>query len=721
MSLFTELKRRNVFRMALLYLGAAWLVMQVVDLLIDRGPLPESLGPITLTVLAIGLPIALLLSWFYEVTPDGILLDEIAVAREGTVPSTGRTVDFVVIAVLTAAVLLFAWDKWYPDEAPARSIAVMPFVNMSSDEETGHLGAGIADTILNMLAQMPELHVASATSSFQSRLEGLSASEIAQLLGVATLLEGSVQRQGNRLRITAQLIDAETDAHLWSGNFDRDGTDIFKIQDEIAAAVTSALQVVMREEVRQRIDRAGTGSLAAFEAYSRAIDSLQVHTISSFEQAVEQLQHAVEFDPDYARAHALLGHLYLDEYFHTYTTAAERMDRARNAAKAALLIAPGYSTALTVLGRVTGDQDARGELYREAVANDPNDTIALRAYADHLFYIQRTDEATELAEQLTRLDPLDEANYILLAGHQRLQSKPHEALATLARGKQKIPGSVILRDAEYWCFSALGDFSSMIRVKHETLTFDPKEWLNRWMIAVDYFNVGMPQEATLWFERAAEMAPEKDQDFFRLMLQTTLNVYHQRNDEEVFESLQRWVTEKGGLGFHSLQLPPHYIFIEYGDRLGRLDDVLSTFEQLFPYLFMDSPNMDRNLRLTDIVGEAVLRAGDRQRGEPMLKHVLGAADIYTLGVRMAYLSPLDYPLRPLIALGDIGRALHEFRALNTAQRFLYGKFGLRFIMENNPAWAPLRATPEYSLLLEELDHNAAEHRQKLQQMDLPVK
>ena len=105
----------------------------------------------------------------------------------------------------------------------------------------------------------------------------------------------------------------------------------------------------------------------------------------------------------------------------------------------------------------------------------------------------------------------------------------------------------------------------------------------------------------------------------------------------------------------------------------------------------------------------------------MLKHVLGAADIYTLGVRMAYLSPLDYPLRPLIALGDIGRALHEFRALNTAQRFLYGKFGLRFIMENNPAWAPLRATPEYSLLLEELDHNAAEHRQKLQQMDLPVK
>jgi TolB-like protein/Flp pilus assembly protein TadD len=720
MSLFTELKRRNVFRMAVLYLGAAWLVMQVVDLLIDRGPLPETLGPAILAVLAIGLPIALALSWFYEVTPEGVTLDE-EVQRGASAPATGRAMDFVVIAVMAAALLLFAYDKWWTGPPPERSVAVLPFVNMSTDEDTGHLGTGIAETILNMLAQMPELHVASATSSFQSRLDGLSVPEIADLLGVATLLEGSVQRQGSRLRITAQLIDAESNAHLWSSNFDRDDTDIFKIQDEIAAAVTSALHIVMRDEVRQRIDRAGTDNLAAFEAYSQAIDNLRVHTIESFFQAVEQLQRAVELDSDFARAHALLGYIYLDEYFYSFMTASERRNRSRDAARTALRIAPGLSTALTILGNLTDDGDAKGEMYREAVANDPNDTIALRAYANYLFYQSQTDEGMELAERLTRLDPLDERNYILLAGQQRLQSMAHEALATLARGKEKIPQSVLLRDAEYWCYSALGDFSSMIRVKHETLAFDPKEWLNRWMIAVDYFNVGMPEEAARWFGRAAETAPEKDRDFFRLMLQTTLDLYHQRNDEEVFESLRIWVTERGGLGFHSLQLHPHYIFIEYGDRQGRLDDVLGTFEDLFPYLFMDSPDMDRNLHHTNIVGEALLRAGDRQRGEQLLKQVLESADRYILGARQAYLSALDYPLRALVALGDSDRALDEFRALNTAQRFLYGKLGLRFIMQNSPAWAPIRETPEYAALLEELDRNAAKHRKNLQAMDLPLR
>ena len=632
-------------------------------------------------------------------------------------PRWGLITALILVLGIAATVLMFAWDKWWTAPPPERSVAVLPFTNMSTDEETGHLGTGIAETILTMLAQMPELRVASASSSFQSRLEGLSVPEIAGLLGVATVLEGSVQRQGNRLRVTAQLIDAENNAHLWSRNFDRDDTDIFEVQDEIAAAVTSALRIVMREEVRQRIDRESTDNVAAFEAYSRAIDSLRVLTTESFGRALKQLQRAVELDPDFARAYAMLGYAYLNEYCcpGAELTRAERRDLAREAAKTALQIAPGLSTALTVLGRVTDDIDAEGELYREAVANDSNDTIALRVYATYLFKRYQTDEATELARKLIRLDPIDEKHYILLARQQRQQSMIREALETLARGKEKIPKSGALRDQEDWCYSALGDYSSMIRVKHETLAIDPEDFINRWVIAQDYLHVGMPEEAARWGERAVETAPEREQDFLRLMLRTTLDVYYQRNDEEVFDSLRRWVTERGGWSFAGNNLA-HYIFTEYGGRLGRLDDVLSTYESLFPHLFTDPPDLEKYVMWTSIVGEALLLAGDRQRSEPLLNSVLESINRHADSGR-----DIRGHVITLLYLGDTDTALNEFRQLNGARKFWHGGLGQRFVMENSPVWTPIRAAPEYAALLEELDGNAAEHRRFLQAMDLPVK
>jgi serine/threonine-protein kinase len=262
MNLLSEIKRRNVHRMALLYLGAAWLIMQVVDLLIDRGPLPESLGPLVLAVLAIGFPIALILSWFYELTPGGVDRESDADAEKAITRTPGRRSDLIIISILCAAVILFAYDKWWTGPPPERSVAVLPFVNMSSDDEADWLGSGVADTVLNMLVTIPDLHVASRTSSFQPRLQGLSIPEIAGLLGVATILEGSVQRQGDRLRITAQLVNADDDNHLWSKNFDREYGDVFAVQDEIAEAVASVMQIVLREDTRQPIDREGTDNLA---------------------------------------------------------------------------------------------------------------------------------------------------------------------------------------------------------------------------------------------------------------------------------------------------------------------------------------------------------------------------------------------------------------------------------------------------------------------------
>jgi TolB-like protein len=712
LQLLSELRRRNVFRMAVLYLGAAWLVMQVVDVLEDPLRLPDWTGGALLAVLAVGFPIAVVLSWFFEVTPEGVTLDE-DVKPGGAVPAAGRRLDFVVIAVLAAAVLIFAFDKWWTGPPPERSVAVLPFVSMSSSDDTAHLGAGVADTILNTLVTIPELHVASRTSSFQPRLQGLSIREVAALLGVTTILEGSIQRQGDRLRITAQLIDGEDDNHLWSSNFDREYGDIFAIQDEIADAVASALQIAVLETSRQRIDRAGTDNLAAFEAYSRAIDNLRILTTESFGRAVEQLQQAVEFDPTFARAHALLGVVYLDEYCcdRVNWTVPERKDLARDAATTALRIAPGLSTALTVLGRL--DADRRGDLFREAVANDPNDTIALQDYAFHLFDTGETDAATELAEHLIRLDPLAERHYVLLSRNQRQQGMTRKALETLANAKQKIPNSVALRDAEHWCYRDLGDYSSMIRVKHETLALDPKESWNRWMIAQDYLTVGMPEVAERWWERAIDTAPEWEQDILRLMLRTTMDVYYRRNDSEVFESMWRWVSENGR-GFASNRFPPHFVFTEYGDRLGRLDEVLSAYQDRYPQLFTNPPEA-RSSIYGSIVGEALIRAGDRERGEPLVREVLSLAKF----ARPEFARRFE--INALLHLEETNAALDDFRELNPARKFWLGELGQRFVMENSPVWAPIRALPEYTTLLEELDRNAAEHRRLLQTMALPVR
>jgi len=626
--------------------------------------------------------------------------------------------DFVVIAVLAAALLLFAYDKWWTGPPPERSVAVLPFVNIGSDDEVEPLGAGLADTILNALAQVPDLHVAARTSSFQSRLVGLGVKEIANLLEVSSVLEGSIQRQGDRVRITAQLIDAEDESHLWSKNFDRDYGDIFRIQDEIAESVASALELALLGETRQRIDREDTDNLAAFEAYSRAIDKLRVRTTESVLQAVEQLERAVELDPDFARAHAMLGYAYLTEYYRSWSglSDAKIEERARDAAKAALRIAPGLSTALTVLGRLTDDVDAKGELYREAVANDPNDAIALRFYASYLFYpVYRTGEATELAEKLIRLDPLDERHYILLSQQQCSQSMVREALATLARGKEKIPQSVALREWEYDCYSTLGDYSSMIRALHETLAIDPEKYINRWMIAEAYFNVGMPEEAARWGEYAADTAPEWERDDMRLMLQTTLDVYYQRNDEEVFDSMRHLVTEGSHWSFPGTAVP-HLIFIEYGERLGRLDEVLSTFESLEPQLFTIPPGRGKNFFARWFVGVALMRAGDRERGEPLLRDGLESMEKHARSGRR-----VSGYVKTLLYLGETDAALDAFRELTSTNGFMGGGFAGRFLMQYSPAYAPIRAMPEFAALMEERDRNAAEQRRKLRAMDLPLR
>ena len=275
MSVFSELKRRNVFRVAAAYLVAGWLLIEVSATLEETLRLPEWADTLLAFFLILGFPIALFFSWAYEITPDGIKREKDIEVDDASRAQTAHRLNWVVIVLLVLAVSLFVVDRvvledgsedpatpalvqeapqlesGQSDEETAASdlsIAVLPFVNMSSDPEQDYFSDGLSEELLNLLAKLPELRVTSRSSAFAYKGKEINVPEVAAALGVAHILEGSVRKSGNRVRITAQLIDARDDVHLWSEAYDRDLDDIFAIQDEISAAVVDELKITLLGE-----------------------------------------------------------------------------------------------------------------------------------------------------------------------------------------------------------------------------------------------------------------------------------------------------------------------------------------------------------------------------------------------------------------------------------------------------------------------------------------
>jgi len=338
MSLFEELKRRNVFKVAVAYIVTAWLLMQVADLVLENIGTPPWVMQTVLLLLAIGFPIALIFAWAFEVTPEGIKRERDVDRSESITQVTGRKLDFAIIAMLVVVAGYFIWESRFQERSepqvasaePAEekavpaatdgaatfddtSIAVLPFVNLSSDPEQEFFSDGISEELLNVLAQYPDLRVAARTSSFQFKDDNRDISEIARLLKVNHVLEGSVRKSGTRLRITAQLIEADNGYHLWSETYDRELNDVFAIQDEISAAIGSALRSKLKldEESLQSAPRvAESRNTAAYEAFLHGRHLINERGNRAITEAVRYLQKSLRLDPSYAPAHAHLAIAY---------------------------------------------------------------------------------------------------------------------------------------------------------------------------------------------------------------------------------------------------------------------------------------------------------------------------------------------------------------------------------------------------------------------------
>jgi adenylate cyclase len=499
MSLIEELKRRNVFRVGIAYAVIAWLLLQVADVVLNNIAAPDWVFLAIMLAMGLGFPIALLFAWAFEMTPEGLKKEKEVDRSQSITGTTGRKLDFTIMGLMAVALVYFAWDKFLsgndddvispvsnqstavkpqasqatpdkkpPATAPAlRSIAVLPFADMSPEGDQEYLSDGIAEELLNLLVQIPDLQVAARTSSFSFKGKDVKIAEVASELHVAHVLEGSVRKAGDRVRITAQLIKADDGYHLYSETFDRTLDDVFAIQDEISAAVVAALKVQLLGDAPKSVE-------VNPEAYALYLQGRYFHerrTKADWENSVAAFERALEIEPDYAEAWAGLSMVLSSQAGQGYRelhagsalsrTAAERaLELAPELAEAhvalgtiqssydwdwenaevsfdrALELAPGDSRNLArmgVLQRFMGDLNLSVEYCRRAVELDP---LALNGHHQlglALIWAGQLDEAQTVNQHLLALNPEFTTANLSLSRILLLQGKPDEALAAAER------------------------------------------------------------------------------------------------------------------------------------------------------------------------------------------------------------------------------------------------------------------------------------------------
>jgi len=414
MSFIDELKRRNVIKVALAYTIVAWLIAQVTELAFDSFGTPDWAIKTVLFLLFIGFPLALLFAWAFELTPDGLKREKDVNPSESIAPQTGRKLDYSIIAVLVLALGYFAADKFLLDPTrdfeklqttASKSIAVLPFVNMSSDPEQEYFSDGIAEELLNVLSKIPGLRVSARTSSFQFKGENLDVTKIGRQLNSSLILEGSVRKSGTNVRITAQLIDAGSGFHLWSETYDREIEDVFAVQDEISAAIVDAMQEHLGLQVESVPRVRVAENSAAHEAYLRGLYLVAQDTRAGREGAVPEFERALSHDPDYAIAHAGLATAIISSF-----ATAEIRARAALHIKRAMALDPELAEAHVAKGHFLyfdfRFEDALTS-YDRAVQINPNYAIAYTWMGQLLnLDLGRYAEAFPMRETAMRLDPL---------------------------------------------------------------------------------------------------------------------------------------------------------------------------------------------------------------------------------------------------------------------------------------------------------------------------
>jgi TolB-like protein len=466
-SFFDELKRRNVFRVGIAYAVAAWVLLQVVDLVLDNIAAPEWIMKVFMLAVAVGLPLALILAWAFEMTPEGLKPERDVDRSQSITPQTGRKLDRIIIGTLVLAVALLLADRYRHSEtqsnvqqgisaesrqaAPSadkpvheitdKSIAVLPLANRSARPEDAFFAEGLHDELLTQLSRVAALRVISRTSVMGYAGTSKRMPEIGKELGVSTLLEGGVQRSGNRVRINVQLIEADTDEHLWAEVYDRELTaeNLFDIQSDITRAIARALQAVLSGQEQQSLEQKPTENLDAYAQYLRgkAAAATFGRDVPQIDAAIAAYKKAIELDPKFAAAYAALS-TDLTERYWTIGRVGDQgpslkaLDKARELAPDApeTLIAEGY---YHYWGHL--EYEPAIEAFDRALEARPGDLLAMRGRAYTLRRMGRFDDSIDTFARILTLDPLNGATAAEMAYSLSTVGRFDEAKAKIQQAK----------------------------------------------------------------------------------------------------------------------------------------------------------------------------------------------------------------------------------------------------------------------------------------------
>jgi adenylate cyclase len=412
---FSELKRRNVYKVAVAYAVVGWVIAQVATQIFPFLEIPNWIVRLVIVLIAIGFPIALVIAWAFEATPEGIKrtedVDPVALARQ---PRKYAWI-FVVVVGVAVSIGLFCMGRYIgrtaadATDSPAKSIAVLPFDNLSHDPENAYFAEGVQDEILTRLARVADLKVISRTSTQKYKSAPDNLREIAKQLGVAHIVEGSVQKSADQIRVNVQLINAQTDAHLWAEIYDRKLTDIFAVESEIAKTIADTLQAKLTGSEKQLMAAQPTSDTIAYELYHKGRSLWGRRSGDNIPRAISFYEQAIAHDPNYAPAYAGLASAYALLPYYTAVNRAEPFRKANEAALKALSLDPSLAEAHAALGKLHYFQiDLAGSLreYKRAIQLEPNYATAHQWYGnDALVSFARFDEAIAEGRRAVELDP----------------------------------------------------------------------------------------------------------------------------------------------------------------------------------------------------------------------------------------------------------------------------------------------------------------------------
>jgi TolB-like protein/tetratricopeptide (TPR) repeat protein len=537
LSIFNELKRRNVLRVGAAYVVVAWLLIQVAETIFPLFGFDDTPARIVVIVLAIGLVPSMIFAWVFELTPEGLVRDKDIDRSQIGISKSSQKLNRMIIVVLALALGYFMFDKFVLDPAEDvqiaesahqegrsaalteshrdKSIAVLPFSNLSAEESNRFFADGIHDDLLTRISNIQDIKTISRSSVMAYRDSDKSLRSIAKELRVSTILEGGVQRAGDQVRINLKLIDVESDVNLWAQTYTRElsATNVFAVQAEITEAVAGALKAVLSEDERKQVEKPPTTNLQALDAYFMGNQLFSQTTSESVGQAILAYQAAIRLDPEFALAYSKQASAVLAQTWVSGLPTKPQLEMSRPLIDQAILLDPQSSEAFTALGdwyMTSRDTEKAFQAYEQAMALGPNNVDALERSAS-MFVMEDPASAIEMYRRAIELDPKNIELKRRLARAMRFVGLEGEGIRMMEDIVAEHPDSAIAyRDLAMLYSNWEFRHDKGIRVLRRAFELDPNHPTNSVMNAVMHWRLGDYSNTALWMNNIARIIPDPE-------------------------------------------------------------------------------------------------------------------------------------------------------------------------------------------------------------------